>query len=98
MTERAAAGEGLGMPAEDEFAGIPSTRYGRNPLVALAAIGVALYLAWGLRDRLAYYFASTAPVERTAASLVGPGAAPPLGRYARVTGVGERSAAVLIDT
>jgi hypothetical protein len=97
MTEPLAATPD-GLPAEDEFAGIPSPKYGRNPFVATVAILLCAYMLWMLRDKLAYYFASATPVELSAAQLAAPGAQPPLGRYVRVSGVGERSAAVLIDT
>lgn len=82
----------------DEFAAIPRPRYGRNPVVALVSIGLALSILWPLRGQLAYSLAPRTRAEVTAQALVAPGATPPLDRFVRLAGVGERASSVLIDT
>ncbi len=82
----------------DEFAAIPAPRYGRNPLVAVVSIGLGLAILWSLRGQLAYSLSPRAPLEVSSLSLVAPGATPPLGRFVRAGGIGERASSVLIDT
>ncbi len=82
----------------DEFAAIPAPRYGRNPLVAVVSIGLSLAILWPLRGQLVYSLSSRQPVEVSALALGAPGAAPPVDRFVRLSGIAERASSVLIDT
>lgn len=86
-------------PLEDEFAHIPSPPR-RPPVVALVAVALALFLAYRLRDDVAYAMSARTPIEISDARALGRlGAdAMPLNRYVRITGRPERESALLLDT
>jgi hypothetical protein len=83
----------------DEFAGIPSRR-GRHPVLAVAAIALALFLGFKLRADLAYALSATTPLDLgDARDLAGrSSAALPVNRYVRLAGRADRESAVILDT
>jgi hypothetical protein len=91
-------GDEGGLPP-DEFAHIPARR-GRPPLLAIAAVVLALFLGYRLRNDLAYALSSATPVDVGDARALAarPGAELPLNRTVRITGVPERESAVILDT
>ena len=83
----------------DEFAHIPSRR-GRPPVLALAAVALAVFLAVRMRHDVGFAISSATPQDlgdaRTLATQ--PIDALPLHRYVRLQGVPERESAVVLDT
>src|SRR5262249_44495724 len=89
-----------GPPGEgdDEFAAIPASRPGKNPLVAAAVIVLAALLCWHLRDDVRYAFASRTPTDLgDARSLSSRGASLEDNRYVTVAGQAERRYALYIE-
>jgi hypothetical protein len=84
----------------DEFAHIPGRSRGRSPVLAVAAVLLAVFLAVRLRHDVGYAVSSSSPRELgEARSLAGqPLDALPLNRYVRLGGVPERESAVVLDT
>jgi hypothetical protein len=85
-------------PPVDEFAHIPARRR-RPPVLALAAAGLALFLAIRMRHDVGYALSSSKPLVIDARTLA---AAPleqlPVNRFLRIAGLPDRESAVILDT
>jgi hypothetical protein len=83
----------------DEFAHIPA-RGNRPPILALLAVGLAVFLAVRLRHDVVYAFSSAVPADvgEARALAAQPVDALPLNKYVRLSGTPERESAVILDT
>jgi hypothetical protein len=86
-------------PQPDEFAHIPSAR-SRPPVVALAAVALAVFLGFRLRHDVSYALSPARPRDLgAAAQLTSPGIERALvNRYVTLEGLPERESAVILDT
>lgn len=88
-------------PIDDDdadFASLPPSSRGKNPLVAAAVIALALIIAWHLRDDVAFAFASRTPVALgDARSLSARGVTLDDNRYVTIAGQPERRYALYVE-
>jgi hypothetical protein len=90
-------GEPPPAPSPDEFAAIPS-RPARHPVIAAAAVFLAAFLVFQIRDDVRYALSSATAVDLgDARALVSTGAVP-ANRYVRLSGRADRESALLLDT
>lgn len=86
-------------PSADEFAHVRSPRR-RNPVIALAAAGLAFFLLAQIREDIFFALSSSTPRDLGDARTVA--ATPvdklPLNRLVRVSGMADRESGVTIDT
>jgi hypothetical protein len=86
-------------PPEDEFANIPA-RSTRHPVLAAAAVVLAGFLIFQIRNDIRYALSSTAPRDMGDARTLAraPAAEVPRNQYVRLAGAADRESAVILDT
>lgn len=84
----------------DEFAGIPGPRRSRHPVVAAAAVALAVFLIVQVRHDLGYALSPATPRDLGDARAVATRAAGdlPINRYVRLAAPADRESALLLDT
>ena len=95
--ERQRNGDGPSGPPPDEFAGIPS-RASRHPVIAAAAVLLAGYLTFQIRDDVRYALSPGTAIELGDARGVATASAVPGNRYVRLSGRADRESALILDT
>lgn len=93
--ERSVGGGPPGPP--DEFAGIPS-RASRHPVIAGAAVLLAGYLVFQIRDDVRYALSPATAIELGDARAVASSSSVPANRYVRLEGRADRESALILDT
>jgi hypothetical protein len=81
----------------DEFAGI-AARPSRHPVIAIAAVALAVFLVYQIRDEVKYALSPSTPVELGDARRMASAAGVPGNRYVRLAGQGDRESALVLDT
>jgi len=95
--ERQRDGGGPSGPPPDEFAGIPS-RASRHPVIAGAAVLLAGYLTFQIRDDVRYALSPGTAIELGDARGLTNAASVPGNRYVRLSGRADRESALILDT
>jgi hypothetical protein len=80
----------------DEFAGIPS-RPSRHPAIAAAAVALAGFLIFQIRDDVKYALSPTVPIELGDVRSALASSGLPSNRYVRLAGHADRESALVLD-